>query len=64
MCIPMHLIPNNFPIEEDGLLGGEILRELKANIDYNKNILKLDNSITKRRPSKKTKREASGMKVK
>lgn len=39
--IPMHLVPDDFPIEEDGLIGSEIFRKFKAKIDYNKNSLKI-----------------------
>lgn len=34
-----HVIPNDFPIEFDGILGNDILKNLSASIDFEKDIL-------------------------
>ncbi|KAJ8677952.1 hypothetical protein QAD02_013739 [Eretmocerus hayati] len=34
--LPFHLVPDNFPMAEDGLLGSEAFRRFRANIDYSR----------------------------
>lgn len=36
---PVHLVKDNFPIPQDGILGKDFLIKYKANIDYNNSVL-------------------------
>lgn len=36
-----HVVPNEFTLRTDGLIGGNLLTDLKANIDYGDRILRI-----------------------
>ena len=40
-----HLVPDNFPVEEDGLIGSEVLRRYGAKINYEENILHIASHV-------------------
>lgn len=43
LILDFHLVPDSFPIKEDGLLGSKVFREFGARIDYESSIFKLNN---------------------
>ena len=45
LTLYFHLVPDHFPIEEDGLIGSEVLRRYGAKINYEENILHIASHV-------------------